>query len=399
MSDQNYDAIVVGSGISGGWAAKELRTVVQNVALPPVPMGQHRVWMFDEISAVTGDWDQQIKWLRDNDPAFRDATVVLTGSNASALTAAAGMLAGRRGATTRLERTLLPMGFRTFASFVTPRPLPTINRLAPSDVRSGVGRATYLETLPWLDELVGLWETYLSYGGFPRAVAAAQQGLPIPADFVEDVFNVVAGDAFKQSRLSVTTEMALLERLWNAMGSPANLSKIGSDIGVSGDIVTRHASYLADSYLLWSCPQRSDTDWISRRGAQSKLYAIDPVVARLAHLRNMARADIDPTVLTEMQLGMALRRGIIAANPNSMKDDFLFHVRTPARKEIDFVAADLAGAAVEGKYSEDGGWKGDAATVDASPWDGVLCTRDVLDVSGKQAWAVPAAILAYLLDT
>ena len=24
MSDQNFDAIVIGSGISGGWAAKEL---------------------------------------------------------------------------------------------------------------------------------------------------------------------------------------------------------------------------------------------------------------------------------------------------------------------------------------------------------------------------------------
>jgi hypothetical protein len=35
---------------------------------------------FDEITATTGDWAAQVKWLRDNDPEFAAATVVLTGS-------------------------------------------------------------------------------------------------------------------------------------------------------------------------------------------------------------------------------------------------------------------------------------------------------------------------------
>ena len=74
-----------------GWTANEIRTVVQNIALPPVQAGEQRVWLFDEISAVTGEWDKQIKWLRDNDLAFREATVVLTGSNATALTDAADL--------------------------------------------------------------------------------------------------------------------------------------------------------------------------------------------------------------------------------------------------------------------------------------------------------------------
>ena len=37
----------------------------------------------------------------------------------------------------------------------------------------------------WLDSLVALWELYLAYGGFPRAVAAAVNGEPIPSAFVE----------------------------------------------------------------------------------------------------------------------------------------------------------------------------------------------------------------------
>lgn len=36
----------------------------------------------DEVTAVKGDWTTQVKWLRDNDPTFSTATVVLTGSDA-----------------------------------------------------------------------------------------------------------------------------------------------------------------------------------------------------------------------------------------------------------------------------------------------------------------------------
>ncbi len=381
-----------------GWNAKEIRTVVQNTALPPIPRGHHRTWFFDEISAVTGDWAQQIKWLRDNDADFRHSTVVLTGSNASALTSAAGTLAGRRGTGDSLDRTLLPIGFRTFVALVKGA-LPDATQLAPSQLRTPAARAAFNDLLPWLDDLVRLWELYLSYGGFPKAVAAAADGLPIPSSLAEDMFNVIAGDAFRNSKLSVTTEMALLERLWSAMASPANLSNVANDIGVTPDVVVRHVGYLGDSYLSWRCAQRADNIWLPRQRAQDKIYAIDPLVARLAHLRNPERTDIDPTVLTEMQIGMAIRRSIIRANPIALNDDFLFYARTATRKEIDFVSRDLAGAAIEGKYIEDGGWHAGAATLNASEWAGIVCTRNVLNLDRDEAWAVPAALLAYTLDT
>ncbi len=69
-----------------GWEAKDLRTLLQNTALPLSPVGQPRYWSIEEVSAVVGPWDQQIKWLPDNDNEFRGDTVVLTGSNATALT-------------------------------------------------------------------------------------------------------------------------------------------------------------------------------------------------------------------------------------------------------------------------------------------------------------------------
>jgi hypothetical protein len=53
-----------------------------------------------------------------------------------------------------------------------------------------------------------------------------------------------------------------------------------------------------------------------------------------------------------------------------------------------------------GKYIETGRWRGEAVTVNASDWAGVLTTRNVLDCADPAgAWAVPAGILAALVDT
>jgi len=150
-----------------------------------------------------------------------------------------------------------------------------------------------------------MWQRYLSYGGFPVAVAAAKAGQPVPQHFVDDLFDVIANDTFANSRLNSLTEIALLERLWTAMGSPANLAKIAADTGVSQEVVSRHVGYLRDAFLLWACPQKSESSWLPHPGTQSKLYAVDPLVARLPHLRNAERSDIDLTILAEMQIGQA----------------------------------------------------------------------------------------------
>jgi predicted AAA+ superfamily ATPase len=382
-----------------GWEAKELRTLVGNSVLPVLREGETRYWFLDEVSAVSGEWAQQLKWLRDNDEQFRKDTVVLTGSNARALTEAAGVLAGRRGRGTHLDRILLPMGFRTFATTVLRGDVPPGGHLSAGSLRSHDAKQRYEESIPWLDGLTRAWEQYLLYGGFPRSVSALLDGLPVPEAFVEDLFGVVSADVFKNSQLPAVTEMALLERLWKSIASPANLTSIGEDVGVSNQVVTRHVEYLRDAFLLWACPQRHDSSWLPRPKSQSKLYAVDPLLARLPHLRNAARPDVDPTALAEMQMGMAVRRRVLVERPTSGNDEFLFYTRTPARKEIDFVSADLGDVAIEGKYTDRGSWNSEAATVNASEWDGILITKNVLAMNDTHdAWAVPAGILAFFLD-
>ncbi len=381
-----------------GWAAKDLRTVTQRATLPRCPQGHHRWWFIDEVTAVTGDWATQVKWLRDNDPEFIQATVVLTGSNAAGLTVASGLLAGRRGQGSRTDRTLLPLGFRTLARLAIPA-LPDLH-LPLSGLHSPQAHEAYLDLVPWLADLARLWEIYLNYGGFPVAVAAALQGQPVPEWFINDLFHVLYKDAFAQGQLSVSDTTALVERLMNAMASPLNASKVAQDLGIATTTVLRHVQYLRDAYLVWGCPQKDDRSWTRQRATQDKLYAVDPLIARLAHLRNPARADIDLTVLAEMQIGMAINRAAHATGVSWAGDAFLFHVRTPTRKEIDFVSELLGPLAIEGKYVESGRWAGEAATVNSSGWQGVLTTRTLLDTSDQpNAWAVPAAFVAYLADT
>jgi predicted AAA+ superfamily ATPase len=163
--------------------------------------------------------------------------------------------------------------------------------------------------------------------------------------------------------------------------------KFRHDLSLGVDTVVRHVRYLRDAFLLWQCPVRADNKWIAKPGTQDKLYAVDPVIARLSRLRNAARLGIDVTALVEMQLGMALRRHVLSRNKQASMDEFLFYYRTPTRKEIDFVSEYLGEVAIEGKYVQTGTWVGESATVNASPYQGILATRNVLDTANTDsAW-------------
>lgn len=381
-----------------GWDENDIRKLPRTPGLPRLPEETRRWWFIDEITSVKGNWISQVKWLRDNDPDFASDTVVLTGSDAPSLTKVAGELPGRRGRNVSVARTLLPIGFRTFVR-LTETDRPSAPQLPLAGLRTPAAKEAFDDLLPWLDVLVRSWETYLEYGGFPVAVEAAKRGDPVPIDFANYLFDVIFRDAFAASSLSETRTGALYARVIEGMGSPINFRSIGSDLDLATATVIRHVDYLRDSFLLWLCPQRQNRAWLALNGGQDKVYAADPILARLMHVRNPQHQDVDPTVLTEMQLGLAIRRRQVADGSSWTAEDRLFYWRTPARKEIDFISDDLGGVAIEGKYTE-GRWRRESATVNASEWLGILATRNVLDTaSSDKAWAVPAALLAYLIDT
>ncbi|MGQ0630037.1 MAG: ATP-binding protein [Sporichthyaceae bacterium] len=384
-----------------GWRATDLRSLVEAGKRLAPPDAEHRWWLIDEISGVNG-WHAEIKNLRDNDAQFARDTVVLTGSSARDLTTAASSLAGRRGGVARPDRTLLPMGFRTFASIMLSaysRNTPGTPRLAPADLRAPHAAAVFDELLPWENELTAWWEIYLQVGGFPQAISAQIGGTDL-APIVQALFDVVQRDVLGSAALSEQQVGALLARLSENLTSPVNLSAMGIDVDASADTVRRRIDELVAAYTLWPCPVGINLKPQLR--GQAKYYFTDPLLARLAHLRNPAYRAPDATQLTEQQLGVALLRSAEAAAPGAFASfDQVLYERTPSRKEIDFAGPRLSPVAIEGKYTDGGKWAGEAATVNASGHLGVLATRAVLDTSATTArgtWAVPASFLAYSID-
>jgi hypothetical protein len=384
-----------------GWRAGDLRDLV-GVGKRLVPADvTHRYWLIDEVSAVPG-WADAVKHLRDNDPEFADDTVVLTGSSAADLTAARKSLVGRRGPVSRPDRTLLPMGFRSFAdSMLASRgaPTPDAPPVEPPDLRTPDARQVLDGLVPWLDDLANWWEIYLHVGGFPQAVSAQLSGGDLDV-VVQALLDVVQRDALAEASLSTTQVTAMLDRLARGLCSPVNVTSLATDVGISHDTARRRLEDLAAAFVLWPCHQSQGM--LPKLRAQSKWYFVDPMFSRLAHTRSTARAEPDLTQLTEQQIGAALLRSHERRNPGTFVDfDGVLYARTPARKEVDFIGPALGNVAVEGKYTDGDRWRAEAATVNSSPHEGILATRTVLDTSGDspdQAWAVPAALLAYLID-
>jgi uncharacterized protein len=385
-----------------GWTTSDLRTLVNIGKRLAPPTINHRWWLIDEVSSVP-QWSQTLKYLRDNDPDFAEDTVILTGSSSADLTAASSNLAGRRGPVSYPDRTLLPMGFRTFADIALAsrgQTMPGVAHLRPTTLRDPGQRQVLAGLLPWLPDLLAWWEIYLQCGGFPQSVAAqltGGDGGPI----VQALFDIVQRDAFGSAGLSQAQSLGLLASITANLTNAMNLSDLARDLDLGHDTASRRLADLNDTYLTWTC-HRSEQLRPNLR-AQAKRYFTDPLLARLAHLRNPTFLPPDATQLTEQQLGIALVRSAERNSPGRYADDdsVLFE-RTPSRKEIDFVGPQLDPVAIEAKYIDDGRWVGEAATVNASRYQGIIATRSVLDTESDdpaRSWAVPACLLAYCLDT
>jgi predicted AAA+ superfamily ATPase len=164
--------------------------------------------------------------------AFDEDTVVLTGSSAVDLEEARKQLAHRRGPAADSDRILRPMSFRSFCGCMqTSAPLdaPVV---PPADFQPGA-EAALDALLPWLDELAGLWDLFLLCGGFPRAVAEQLQTGSVSRAFTNGLWDVIAGDAFKRSRITAAQAEALLKRLVLGTGSLTNLSQLAEDMGAA----------------------------------------------------------------------------------------------------------------------------------------------------------------------
>ena len=374
-----------------GWRAADLARLV-NAAGQLTPAG-HRYWFIDEITSIKDGWPERVKWLRDNDAAFRTDTVVLSGSSAADLTAATKALAGRRGPGRVPDRFLLPMGFRTFASLAdaaAERGPPTnIGPLALAALTPRQLADACQALVPWLDWLVSRWDAYLQVGGFPAALSEFLASRDAPEPLRRALLDVVHGDAFRKADWSRTQTGALLRRIARGLCSPVNYAALADDLDVAQPTVRRRFEELRETFVVWPCHREQRLR--PKLNARCKFYFLDPIYAHLGG------APPDDSQLAQQQLGMALLRAEERERPGALVDfAAVLHHRSNTRREIDFVGPAFGGLAIESKFV-DGRWKRDAQTLAASPWRGIVATRSELDLRDEVV-AVPAAFLAWLVD-
>lgn len=376
-----------------GWRAEDLRALVSTASRSFLADGPRpRYWFLDEITSVRGDWPRTIKNLRDTDPAFAQDTVVLTGSSAAGLHEARKAFAGRRGDAARADRAILPMRF-TDVIQAAGLPVQLGTTFRPRDLHTPAAREQINELLPYLSDLVTLWETYLRIGGFPQAVAGWLRSGDVERPFIDTLWDVVYGDAITAARFAATQTFTLLNRLARNLCSPLNVSDLARDLDVGQPTAAERLTDLADHFLTWPCYRAQGG--LPRPAAQRKWYFVDPAVARLAAAR-YGGYEPDLTQLNEQQVGLSLLRAVNAGEAASLAEfDAVLHHRTAAGAEIDFVGSALGGVAVESKYVDDR-WGRELRTIAASPWFGVVASRSGVDWR-DDGWVVPAPVLALLL--
>lgn len=381
-----------------GLRAQDLRRLVAVGQKDTATLDGDRFWFLDEITAVPG-WAQAIKELRDADPDFRRSCVVLTGSSARDLREATKALAGRRGGVAESDRLLAPMDFRSFCVALGGFDAAPKTALRPRDLLSATGERAIGALAPFFSDLDHAWQSYLRVGGFPRAVADFVETADVGAGFVAALWDVIAGDAFSSAGMTDAGVATFLERLVIGLGAPLNASAVARDVGLSDNHrVNDRVDALGFALMGWRCHR--DHGGVPNLRAQAKVYFVDPLVARLAHLRDERRRDPDDSQLSEQQLGLHLLRAVGGDSPAALLDGgAVMYERTASESEVDFTGPQL-GAGFEAKYV-DGPWRRAAQTVRARHERGLMVTRTVLDLderSGeRRVWAVPAGIVAWLL--
>jgi uncharacterized protein len=354
-------------------------------------------WLIDEITAVGRGWSSIIKDLRDDTSLRRDA-VVLTGSNSRELRNATKNLAGRRGpATGRSDRLLMPIPFRAFCRLIGGMDsLPDIPPIRPREMMCRQAREAIAELSFWSNDLVDAWELYLRCGGFPRAVSDFLQSGDITPGFVQDLWDVVRGEAIRATSLGDADLLNLLARIAQGMCSPFNATSVARDVGLgSHHTVNDRINDLMFAFQIWKCHQ-IDKSGRPNTNSQRKLYFTDPLIARIPSERHSAYEPPDVSKLSQQQIGLALARAEANGQANAfVASDEVMYERT-ATSEIDFVG-NAIDVPFESKYVERA-WRGESRALTSRYGRGIVATRNVLDTDGD-VWAVPASVVVWLLGS
>jgi hypothetical protein len=297
-------------------------------------------------------------------------------------------------------RLLLPMTFRDYLG-ATSAPIPLPERVTPDALRSDAARRAVASLEPFVDELDLAWQRFLECGGFPRAVGEAHHHGAVSNAFLFDLTAWLIGDVDAEAPLESVVRM--LDELHRRTGAPINLRATAEALNLSRARLDARLNRLIWTFGAFWCAQLG-ADGLQAPGSQSKLYLIDPLLARLPRLRDPSFPEADMTRQTEGQLAMELARSVDRLAPDRLIEQrAVLYARTSTGKEIDFAPVPVT-VSEEQQYTSpleakwvSRGWRREALVLRGRYGAGVLATKDIVDLSGD-VWAVPAPILALLLN-
>ena len=291
-----------------------------------------RVWLLDEVTGLRG-WTQALKYLRDNTELGAD-TVVCTGSSwdreaeveRDLLTGRAGTSASRR------SRILHPMSFRDVLA-ATGREVPLPVRLSPWALQDEAARDVAESLELFVDELDLAWQSYLTSGGFPRAVAEHHKTGEVSEAFLRDLAAWLHRDVDPEAGEDSVPK--LLSAIEGRCASPLNRRALAEDLGYgSRQTADLRLMRLVSTYAAIWCHQ-VDEDGRRVAGAQSKLYLCDPLLAWLGSRLRAGLPHPDFSRLTEARLGVTLARAVDDLRARAMGKRRLHRVPAHGRRQGD----------------------------------------------------------------
>lgn len=292
------------------------------------------------------------------------------------------------------------MSFRE-ALTATDREVPLPAATAPWALREEAARRAAERLELFIDELDLAWQSYLTSGGFPRAVAEHHRDGEVSEAFVRGLAAWLHRDVDPQA--GEDSVPRLLSELERRCASPLNRRSLAEDLGYgSRQTADLRLTRLVRSYAAIWCHK---VDQTGRRvaGAQSKLYLCDPLLAWIAPRLRAGLPQPDFSRLTEASIGVALARAIDEVEPGRWDDsDSIGYLRTGSGNEIDFAPIQIASPSgvrvtppVESKWVSFR-WRAESKIVEGKFAAGLVATRTVLDCS-HPAWALPAPVMALLV--
>lgn len=359
-----------------------------------------RVWLLDEVTSLDG-WTSTLKYLRDG-THLGDDTVVCTGSSWDHNAALErDLLTGRAGQTsTRRLRLLLPMTFRDVA-VATRRDLPLPPPLAPWDLQSPAVETLAITVDLFADDFDLAWQSYLTSGGFPRAVAEHHHTGQVSDAFIIDLVGWLHREV--DPEVPAESVALLLDGLERRSSSPLSRASAANDLGYANrPLFDRRVERLVTNFAALWCPQIDDK---GRRvvKAHAKLYLTDPLLGWIAPRIRAGLTPPDFGRLTEGALAVALARAIDQVQPGRwFAQDTIGYLRTGSGKEIDFAPVPVPTASgqemttpLESKWVSHG-WRSEALVMENRLGRGLMATRNVSGTA-TPVWALPAPVVAALL--